>query len=169
MNTRTMRAVLAIAVAVGLSACTPPAPAPAPDTSAEDLAAINAVRDAWAAAFAAGDAAALAALYTNDAARMNPGEPTVSGPAAIQAGFEQMFSEATASNDIRPEMTDVSGDWGFDSGTYTSTVTPKAGGEAMTESGRYLVVLRKQADGSWKIVREMGNSPTAPMMPGGGN
>jgi uncharacterized protein (TIGR02246 family) len=166
MKMRSIRVASAIAVVIGLTAC---APAPPPDTSAADLAAIAGVRDAWAAAFAASDAAALTALYSDDAARMNPGQPTVSGRAAIQANFEQMFSEATGSNDIQPELTEVSGDWGFDIGTYTSTVTPKAGGDAMTENGRYLVVLRKQADGSWKIVREMGNTPTAPMMPGGGN
>ena len=48
-------------------------------------------------------------------------------------------------------------------GTYRLTLTPKkAGAKALpTEEGKYLEVLKKQADGSWKILHDMW-SPNAP-------
>ncbi|HSG00938.1 MAG TPA: SgcJ/EcaC family oxidoreductase [Vicinamibacterales bacterium] len=160
------RALTALTLALTLVACAPAAP---PDTTAEDLAAISALRDAFRTGFNAGDAAALAALFTDDAVLMNPGQATAAGPAAIEALYGQLFAEMTAQTEIRPEATEVSGSLAYDSGTYTGTMTPKAGGDAMTEEGRYVVILKKGADGSWKIARDIGNTPTMPAMPGGGN
>jgi ketosteroid isomerase-like protein len=100
---------------------------------------------------------------------MNPGQATITGRAAIQAHYEGLFTEMDAEAQIRPEATDVDGALGFDSGTFTNTVTPKAGGELMSEEGRYLVILRKEADGSWKVSREFGNRPIPPAMPDTGN
>lgn len=47
-----------------------------------------------------------------------------------------------------------------DMGTFTQTFrTPD--GQAQTVSGRYIVVLRRQADGSWKIVQHLPSVPQA--------
>ena len=66
-------------------------------------------------------------LYTEDAVSAPMGAPTRAGRAAIQASCEAMFAEMTFSTDIRPSATNVSGDWGFDTGEFTGTATPKAG------------------------------------------
>lgn len=42
--------------------------------------------------------------------------------------------------------------------TYTWRVTPRAGGEGKVSSGKGLHILRRQADGCWKISREIWNS-----------
>lgn len=43
------------------------------------------------------------------------------------------------------------------------TMTPKTGkGKPMSDKGKYIVVLQKQADGSWKIVRDISNSDLPP-------
>jgi uncharacterized protein (TIGR02246 family) len=155
---------------VGVSGACAPAETPMPpDTTAEDLAAVGALREAWRTAFNAGDAAALTALYTDDAVIMNPGEATITGLAAIQAHYDDLFSRIDAEAQIHPEATDVDGSLGFDSGTFTNTATLKPGGEAVSEEGRYVVILRKQADGQWKVSREIGNRPTAPAPPAAGN
>jgi ketosteroid isomerase-like protein len=39
-------------------------------------------------------------------------------------------------------------------------MTPKAKGKPMEESSKYLVILKRQADGSWKISRDIENSNT---------
>jgi ketosteroid isomerase-like protein len=56
------------------------------------------------------------------------------------------------------------GDLAYAVGTYRATLTPKkTGGKPMpTEEGKYVEVLKKQADGSWKIVYDMWSS-NAPM------
>jgi hypothetical protein len=43
------------------------------------------------------------------------------------------------------------------------TLVPKtAQGEEMTTKGKYLTVWKQQADGSWKIVRDINNSDEPP-------
>jgi ketosteroid isomerase-like protein len=38
-------------------------------------------------------------------------------------------------------------------------VTPKTAGASMVmQNGKYLVILQKQTDGSWKIARDINNS-----------
>ena len=106
--------------------------------------------------------AGVAALMTADAHDMEPGQPTLVGASAVQEGLMGLFQQNSAQIEITGEKTDVSGDMAYDRGTYRNTITPKAGGAAMTEEGRYLVVLKRQADGSWKLVELMGNVPTAP-------
>jgi ketosteroid isomerase-like protein len=52
----------------------------------------------------------------------------------------------------------VAGDWAYSRGTYSATLTPKAGGEPREDSGKYLTILERQSDGSWKIARDCFNS-----------
>jgi uncharacterized protein (TIGR02246 family) len=121
-------------------------------------------------AYNAGDAAGLAALYTENATVMNAGEPTVTGRAAIQAYYEGVFAEMTGTSEVRSSAMAVSGAWGYDSGEFSGSMTPKAGGDAMNRAGRYVVILQKDATGAWRIARAMNNDPTPPapvMMPGG--
>jgi len=156
MKRTLVAALCVIAVAV---ACTPAGPQH--DTAA-DLAALGKVRDAYMAAFKAGDAAAIGALYTADAHIMNNAQPTAIGSQAIAAALKPVMDQM-AGHDIvlTPDKTDVSGDVAYETGSYKTTMTPK-GAAAMVEEGRYLVVLRRQADGSWKLADDMGNLPTGP-------
>jgi len=153
----------AFAIAVlALSACAPAEPMHDP---AADLAAIAAVRDGYAAAFKAGDAARVASYLTADANDMENGIETMVGAAAVEAGLKGMMAEM-ASQDIviTSEKADVEGDLAYDRGTYRTTMMAKAGGDPVIDEGRYLVVLRRQADSSWKLVELIGNT-TKPMMP----
>jgi len=149
-------ALLLCAVSL-LTACgtTPPAQtavAPA------DPAPINDLRARFAAAYNAGDAAAVAELYTDDAVVMPDHHAAVVGKAAIQQYLQGLFAQYTANLTITPGDTEITGDLAHEHGTFAMTVTPKAGGNAMTDNGNYLVILRRQADGSWKIHHDIDNS-----------
>jgi ketosteroid isomerase-like protein len=56
------------------------------------------------------------------------------------------------------------GDLAYAVGSYRQTLTPKkAGAKSLpTEEGKYIEVLKKQADGSWKIVYDMWSPNAAP-------
>jgi uncharacterized protein (TIGR02246 family) len=139
------------------------APAVPTHDRAADMAAIGQVRDGFAAAFKAGDAAAIAALYTADAAAMTEGQPTATGPQAIEAMNKATFDTLSAQEiSITPGKTEIDGDMAAEWGTTTVTATPKGGSAPMTTNGRYVVILKRQADGTWKLLADIDNSPTPP-------
>ena len=123
-----------------------------------DPAPINDLRARFATAYNAGDATAVAELYTDDAVVMPDHHAAIQGKAAIQQYLQGLFAQSTANLAITPGDTEITGDLAHEHGTFSMTVTPKAGGNAMTDNGNYLVILRRQADGSWKIHHDMDNS-----------
>jgi len=161
----TLRNLFSCAVALTLmltfAGCqTAPTPEPKRDVAA-DTTAINALRDQVAATYNANDAAALAATYADDAIMMNPNEAAAEGRQAIQASYEAVFKENTSKLTFAPLETQVAGDWAYDRGNATITITPKSG-KPMEVSGKYLVIVKRQPDGSWKVYREISNSNEPP-------
>jgi uncharacterized protein (TIGR02246 family) len=165
---------LALAVLLVLGAACQPRPktetAMAGDVSTaganlsdEDKDGVRAVDAQWARAAKAGDGAAIAALYTSDAILLPPGEPMVKGEAAKKywVDFTNGFSGPTELNTMAVEG---GGDVATAIGTYTMTLTPrKTGAKPLpTEEGKYLEVLKRQDDGSWKIIYDMWSPNAAP-------
>ena len=157
-----------ILVLFGLTSCQPPAQEestmmesetsemaePAP-LSAEDVAAVNALTQAWAEAARANDWAALAALYTQDAVLMPPNHEAVRGRSAIQ----EFFGTFPPVSDLQLNGTEVDGvgDVAFVTGSYSLTLAPE-GVEPIQDSGKFLDIRRKQADGSWLFHLDQYNS-----------
>jgi uncharacterized protein (TIGR02246 family) len=137
------------------------------DTAA-DVAAINAVREAYIAAETAGDAAAVAALYADNATLMPSNHAAVSGKSAIEAFLQQQYAAMSAALTVTPRETKAAGDMGYDTGTTVITLTPKAGGKAMSSNGKYAVTLARQADKSWKITNLIYNEDMPMPMGGAG-
>jgi uncharacterized protein (TIGR02246 family) len=126
--------------------------------------AITAVADQYVKATLAGDAKAIAALYTDDAVEMPPNEPAVKGRAAIQQLYERNFKSAKIGDfSLTHVESRSSGDTGYDAGMYRQTVTP-TGGPAMKDSGKYVVILKRVA-GSWKVAYAIYNSDLPPPPP----
>lgn len=146
-------------LALGLTALIGAAHAAAPSTAADE-AAIRAQSVSWAKAYNAGDAAGVAAQYAEDALLLPPGSPGVKGRAAIQAFFVKDTANTKAAGVVfnLSSATDVgvSGDMGWESGTYTATIKG-----AVVESGKFLSVSRK-AGGKWHYIRDTWNADAAP-------
>ena len=156
-----LRNIPALAACLALAGCV--ASTPATDNATE-AAAIAAVNDAWGKAYNAGDAAALAALYSEDAAVNPPGSPQVRGRAALQEFFAKDTADTKAAGltmNLNPQRdSGTSGDLAWESGTFTAT--DKAG--ATVDTGKFVTVL-KRTDGKWQIVRDTWNSDNAPAAP----
>jgi uncharacterized protein (TIGR02246 family) len=155
--------MVTLIAALVLTACTPTEQPKAADPEA-DKAAINKVRDDFMAAFNAGDAVKVGDIYAETAVVMDAGQPTIQGRAAIVEHNKMFFDTNMAKISLAPRATMTSGDLAFDEGTYMIEMTPKAGGQAMTAEGRYLVVLQRGADG-WKVIEDIGNTVAPPPPP----
>lgn len=122
---------------------------------------IQRVADAYQSAMLAGDAAAAAALYREDAIEMPPNHAPVQGRAAIEKYYRDMFGTcrftvfALNHTELR-----AAGDFGYAVGTSRQTVAP-AGRAPVDDAGKYLVVLQRMG-GDWKVAYAMYNSDLQP-------
>ena len=140
-----------------------PAAAPA-RLSAEDEKAIRDADVAWAKAATAGDAAALTAFYAGDAVLMPPGSPALRGTDEINKFFTGMTGAYSTPFELKTAAVEGRGDLAISTGDYSVTLTPKQKGAKPlpTEEGKYLGVMKKQPDGSWKLIYDMWNTNAAP-------
>lgn len=106
----------------------------------------------WTAAFAKGDAKALAGLYTDDAVRVTQAGGTVVGRAAIEKEFAVNFAGPWKGSKIaiklgntRPLSTDIA----VNEGTWEISGTGPDG-KPMTMNGYYVNTIVKRA-GAWVI------------------
>jgi len=148
-------AIVAVGL-VALAACQQ-----APKNTAADESAIRESSLAWAAAYNAGDADAVAALYAEDAVVQPPGAPSVVGRAAIRE-FIAGDSAATKAAGLTMNIpgggaVGMSGDLAYEAGTFS--VTDASG--ATVDAGKYLGVFQKK-DGKWLLIRDTWNSDNPP-------
>jgi ketosteroid isomerase-like protein len=82
---------------------------------------------------------------------------TVTGRAAIREAMAKAFADTSFSLTWEPLQADAggSGDLGYTNGKYEARFRD-ANGKSALRTGRYLTVWKKQADGSWKVVRDIG-------------
>jgi ketosteroid isomerase-like protein len=114
--------------------------------------AIEAGNRAFVAAFLRGDAAGTAAVYTEGAQVIAPGEPVASGRAAIAAVWQRSIDAGV--KDVRLTTADVesSGDLASETGTVRLVAKDGAVSDA-----RYVVVWKREG-GAWKIHRDIWNA-----------
>jgi uncharacterized protein (TIGR02246 family) len=121
---------------------------------AQNKAAIEKLNDAWTAAFNKGDAAAVAALYTEDAYVLPPGSGMVKGRAAIEAFWRQAAQQMS---DAKLTTVDVL-PLGRSAAREIGTVTLKTKSQPPQEIlGKYIVVWRKIGR-DWKLATDIWNT-----------
>jgi uncharacterized protein (TIGR02246 family) len=154
-------AVILLFVAFTLSACQPAA-----EQTEDDVAAIQAVLETWGAAVETGDIATLIALRTDDVVRMPPDEPVSRGKQELEDFYRGLYEQFSVEGTWPVEGTEeivVADGWAFHLSEYILRISPKAGGEAMEERGKIIVICQQQPDGSWKIAREIWNRNNRPL------
>ena len=132
-------------------------------TSATDAGAVRQAIDAantkFVEAMKRGDTVTIADNYTDDAVVMPQGTESWRGREAIRKGFGGMLSQATLKEfSMKTEDIAIGGDLAVETGSYEETAQPKAGGKEVKDKGKYVVLWKRQPDGSWKIVRDIFNS-----------
>jgi uncharacterized protein (TIGR02246 family) len=131
-------------------------------------AAIDSMNRQFADAFKAGDAAKAASFYAEDATSMPPNSEPMSGRAGIEKGMAEAFKGMGKVSEFATTTKefDLYGDHAIEISTYEMTLTPPGAKEAMKDHGSVMAYWRKQADGSWKVHRDIVTS--ANPMPGMG-
>ena len=145
------RFVLGIAaLALVLTACSA---APAGLTP-EDEAAIESFHEIWIQHVLARDFDALETLYPEDTVVMSPNMPAIEGIEKVRAWFEGY--PVTTTMELTTLEVDGRGDLAYVRGMYEMTVVVE--GASVSDTGKFIEILRKQEDGSWLMAVDIFNS-----------
>ena len=141
-------------MALGLSVLSCQAP-----SSEADVEAIQGVQNDYVAAVNNGDVDGWLATLADDAVVFPPYHPQLTGKEAIRTHYSQVVESPGFV--ISAETTNVgissAGDLAYSAGTSEETINDPDG-NPVTERGKWVSILKKQPDGTWKSVLDIWNS-----------
>ena len=135
--------------------------APPVDVAKETAADVIRATDVqWNADAAARDPAKFASYYDADAVDIAPGADPAHGPAAIQANMTEAFKDPNFSLTFAADKVEIAagGAMAYSQGHFTETETSGGAQARLIQSGSYVTVYKKQADGSWKAVADIASN-----------
>lgn len=114
--------------------------------------------DTYAASVNAGDLQTWIELWDENGMSLPPDAVAKAGKANLYAENVEAFKLLKFDMKICCEEAAIAGDFGFVRGQFSYSVRPKDGsGSPFDMKGKFLTVFRKQADGTWRIYRDMYN------------
>jgi len=117
----------------------------------------------WRSPWEAGDASGVSDFYTDDAIQMPAGASDIVGRDTFRVSLESLFKQFVVKGDSTEVLeVETAGDLAFVRGTYALTLIPKAGGEPTRYTGKFVHLLKRQPNGSWKIHRAIGVDDVSP-------
>ena len=98
-------------------------------------------------------------LVVEDVVWIRPGEEGLQGRAAFRHWLEPFFEQYTYAMSVSDLDIRVAGRWAVEKGAFHSHITPRAGGEAIEHTGRFIILWRHELDGTWRIDRYIDDTP----------
>lgn len=117
---------------------------------------IQARNNEWSAAFNADDAAAIAALYEEDAVLLAPGGAPIHGRAAIGDALSGLFGVLQNLKLVTEEVRPAGDAHAIDIGRILYEVSAVDGTKTLF-TGNYVVVWHRNGDGVWRLVSDIFN------------
>jgi len=119
----------------------------------ESRLAIDDFATAYSGAFEAGDVDAIMELVTDECVALTPDKPPLVGRDRVRKEFESDFKTMRVKRLRFEHEGDVlTGEWAYAWGRSSAEVI--LGSESMRICGKYLWILRRMSDGSWKLSRD---------------
>lgn len=110
----------------------------------------------WIEAWDKADASLIAVLFADDGILLRRNGKFVKGPQQILAHMKTVLE--SAGKGVKATVTTVDlwldGGTAYETGTYSYKY--QENGKPVNEEGRYVTIWKRQSDGSWKIVTDMG-------------
>jgi ketosteroid isomerase-like protein len=101
--------------------------------------------------------------FADDASELQNGGGIVTGKTNIRQSLEPWGDLSLTWSPVEADMA-ASGDLGYTFGNYVLKAKDKDG-KPVVQYGKYATVWKKQKDGTWKVVMDMGNSSPNPTKP----
>ena len=132
---------------------------------------LKSIEAQWEKDYQARDVEKVAGHYADEAALANPGSSLATDTVGRRLEISKFVSDPSVKVTFSSDRVGVaaSGDLAYTRGHYSDqTIDPKTK-QPKTETGSYLTVWKKQADGSWKAIEDFvtpGPPPAPPPAPG---
>jgi uncharacterized protein (TIGR02246 family) len=125
---------------------------------AADEAAIRAASAAWSQASTAKDLDKTMSFYADDALQFPEKAPAAKGKESIRKNWAQLLAAPGLGLSFQTTTVEIarSGELAYETGTYDFVTTDKKG-KSSDEKGKYVVVWKKQNDGTWKAAVDIDN------------
>ena len=120
--------------------------------------------EAFDAAFASGDAEALAAAFADDAQLLLQHGEAIDGRVAIRAHWSRLFAAYDSSSWLAERrIVDVHGERAYTMSVYTETLVARDERPSRDVRGRLVLFLRRDPDGAWRVTLAL-NSHVRPVV-----
>ena len=107
------------------------------------------------------DTAGIFGTWAEDGVSLMPGEAPLIGKKAIVAWVENILAQMPGYKVVKEEIDfhdiQISGDWASEWGNEHQVVQPPDGKPVIDSRGKMALVLRREANGEWKVKQEMWN------------
>ena len=104
---------------------------------------------------------AIFGTWAEDGVSLMPGEAPLIGKKAIVAWVENILAQMPGYKVVKEEIDfhdiQISGDWASEWATEHQVVQPPDGKPVIDSRGKMALVLRREANGEWKVKQEMWN------------
>jgi uncharacterized protein (TIGR02246 family) len=117
--------------------------------------AIAKVRDAWVKDLRDKQLDRISMLYAEDAAFHLPTGVRVTGRPAIHELCKNVFATMSSDITLHTVAAERSGNLAYDSGDFSEALVSVADGKKAQSQGSYLMIFRRQPNGSWLIAEQM--------------
>ena len=112
------------------------------------------------------DTDAIISQWTDDFVVLHAAGPIIRGQsanaAAAKTSMEQMKAFMPIEYNLDVQEITVAGDYAFEWGTYRGSARSLTGSENVNYVGKFMRILQRQPDGSWKMHRTMATTDTQP-------
>jgi uncharacterized protein (TIGR02246 family) len=152
-----LTAGLVALLALALASCASARPYASPVYQGPDAEAIMQVWRIYERGINASDLDLWLSLWDENGIQFPPDEAMHRGKAEIRAANVNVFPILEMRMTISPQEIAVLGDYAYSSGGYVLDFSERGSGEWTQVDGKFLTILRRQADGGWKIWRDCFN------------
>jgi len=136
-----------------------PGAAAAPQDST--IAGITKIREAWVQDLRTKQLEPILKFYASDAVFLQPNGDRITGSAALRTLFQNIMATFNSDLTLHSQNLETAGDLAYDSGDFQETLTTIATGAKINSKGSYIMIFKRQANGSWQIIQHawMGTPP----------
>lgn len=104
----------------------------------------------------------LAALYTPEAVFLKPTGERITGRPAVRDLCKKIMDTFSSEFTFHSLTSDISGNIAYDSGEYRESLVKTSDQTKAEVQGNYLMIFKRQPDGTWLIAQQMWTLVTPP-------